>query len=264
MSEFKGFSEPTENWSKLPHELIAALPAFTSLAELKCVLYVLRHTWGYGEIERVIKLTNDEFMNGRKRKDGTRIDAGVGMSEPSVISGLSRAVEDGFLTCDIDDRDLARVKKYYGLNLLLSGLKEFKSGAKEVSGPAQETLDRTEKDTDQEDTLEIDPVQSLLERHAGMTLGAAALDQWRLRYEMFGEQWFEEALKETVKQGGGRKMNIKYVTQVLENWRLEGGPPAFRGNGGKPVEPPKPVELPGGTLTPEQIAESLSILERKG
>jgi len=42
---FPGFTEPTENWSKLPHSLIGALPDIRTVAELKVILYILRHTW---------------------------------------------------------------------------------------------------------------------------------------------------------------------------------------------------------------------------
>ena len=56
---FSGFVPPTENYSKLPHAMIEALPLVTSLAEMKVILYVLRHTWGYQDDEKRINL--DEF-----------------------------------------------------------------------------------------------------------------------------------------------------------------------------------------------------------
>ena len=74
MSKFDGFDIPKENWSKLPNALIAALPLFTSASELKVVLYVLRHTWGYQEFDNPKSITLDELAHGRKRKNGTRLD----------------------------------------------------------------------------------------------------------------------------------------------------------------------------------------------
>lgn len=141
MSEpFRGFPDPQENWSKLPHEFIDALPLLTSLSEVKCILYVLRHTWGYQEFDEYKHITTDEFMNGRKRKDGTRIDSGVGMSGPSIVDGLKRAVEDGFLQVETDVRDLARIKKSYAIKM-------FNTGEKKVASRASKVVHRTEKET---------------------------------------------------------------------------------------------------------------------
>ena len=77
---FPGFDEPHEHWSKLPHALIDQLPAISTMAELKVILYVLRHTWGNQDYEGGRRITLDEFSHGRKQRDGTRIDAGTGLS----------------------------------------------------------------------------------------------------------------------------------------------------------------------------------------
>lgn len=110
---FAGFDDPQENWSKLPHEFVNRLPQFTSMSEMKVVLYILRHTWGYHDPKKVI--TIDEFMHGRKRKDDSRIDAGTGLSRSSVIDGLRTAVAHGFVCTSIDDSDAARIEKTYWL-----------------------------------------------------------------------------------------------------------------------------------------------------
>lgn len=110
---FSGFEYPRENWSKLPHALINALPIFETKGELCVVLYVLRHTWGFGEAYR--RITLDEFEHGRRRRDGTRLDAGVGMGREAIIKGIRRAVKHGFLQVETDDRDGGRVRKVYSL-----------------------------------------------------------------------------------------------------------------------------------------------------
>src|SRR6266480_3370627 len=114
---FEGFSKPEANFFRLPNEWTDITAHITSLAEIKLVEYVLKHTWGYSEFNMVKKITTDEFMYGRKRKDGTRIDEGTGLSKPSVIAGLSSAVEHGLLTEEIDDSDKARIKKCYKLRM---------------------------------------------------------------------------------------------------------------------------------------------------
>lgn len=145
---FTGFDEPLENWSKLPHAFIGALPLITSLAELKVVLYVLRHTWGYREYETAKHITTDEFANGRKKKDGTRIDKGIGMSEPSIRSGVRSALEHGFIKVTVDSTDLARIEKAYQLNIHESErVKDLPPEGKEFTSGGKNVLPRSEKDT---------------------------------------------------------------------------------------------------------------------
>lgn len=146
---FAGFDYPQENWSKLPHAFIEALPQVTSLAELKVILYVLRHTWGYREFDDAKTITADEFANGRKRKDGSRIDKGIGMGEPAIRSGLKNAIEHGFLNVNIDDTDKARIEKSYKLamNTENVGVENRPSGLLK-STPGSMIIDpRSEKDT---------------------------------------------------------------------------------------------------------------------
>jgi hypothetical protein len=124
---FQGFSKPEANFFRLPNEWTDITANITSLAEMKVVEYVLRHTWGYSEYDLVKKITTDEFMHGRKRIDGTRIDKGTGLSNKSVVEGLSKAVEHGLLEVEVDDSDRARIKK------LLSLRKSYPSVFHEVS-----------------------------------------------------------------------------------------------------------------------------------
>lgn len=112
---FTGFSGPERNYFDMPLDLIAALPLFETLAELKIVLYVLRHTWGFREYDSSKRITIDEFVHGRKRKDGTRIDTGVGMVKNSIKDGIERAVKHGFMIVETDDTDKARIEKSYSL-----------------------------------------------------------------------------------------------------------------------------------------------------
>src|SRR5207302_9247998 len=110
---FEGFNKPEANFFRLPNEWTDITAQITSLAEMKLVEYMLKHTWGYSEFDVVKKITTDEFMYGRKKKDGTRIDIGTGLSKPSVIEVLNNAVKHGILEVEIDDSDKKRIKKYY-------------------------------------------------------------------------------------------------------------------------------------------------------
>jgi len=148
---FVGFEHPESNWSKTPHALIDALPQITSLGEMKVVLYLLRHTWGFQEFGEFKKITLDEFIKGRVQRDKKtnerlRMDSGTGLSKPTVIDGLRRAEEHGFIVSELDDYDKARAKKYYMLKM-----RDVESSltpdVKNVDPRCQEVLHRTEKDT---------------------------------------------------------------------------------------------------------------------
>ena len=142
MSKFAGFDQPKANYSKLPHTLIDELSNITSESELKVILYILRHTWGYHDTEK--KITIDEFCNGRKRSDGSRIDGGCGITSNAVKGGIAKAVEHGYIVVEEDARDLARIKRYYSIN---SGGQKLMVGGQTLTPGVSQVDPRTEKDT---------------------------------------------------------------------------------------------------------------------
>ena len=118
-TSFKGYSQMANEW------LDEICSQIDSMAELKIVLYVYRHTWGFqkksdspdepAEHDKMKKITTDEFMHGRKDENGERMDRGTGLSDWSVKDGIARALKHGYIICEVDDSDKARIKKYYGL-----------------------------------------------------------------------------------------------------------------------------------------------------
>jgi hypothetical protein len=115
---FEGFPPPTKNFFGMPNEMINVIAHIDNLAELKVLIYIVRHTWGYQEYGITKAITVEEFMHGRKRQDGTRMDEGTGLkSDRSVKDGLKAAIDHGFLLYDRDDTDLARIKKSYALKM---------------------------------------------------------------------------------------------------------------------------------------------------
>lgn len=114
---FTGFVRPTSNYFRMPNIWTDITAEIDSLAELKVVEYVLRHTWGFHEFGQPKAISIDEFMHGRRRADKSRMDKGTKLSRPSVIDGLKRAVNHGYLICVTDDSDPARITKSYALNM---------------------------------------------------------------------------------------------------------------------------------------------------
>ncbi len=102
-----------EAFVKIPKEWLRFEVPQMGNSELKIVLYVMLHTWGYGEFDRAKAISIDEFMHGRLTKQTSRIDSGTGLSRRSVLNGIKNAVENNFLIVYTDNRDAARVRKYY-------------------------------------------------------------------------------------------------------------------------------------------------------
>jgi hypothetical protein len=114
---FTGFEPPSSNYFRMPTSWTDITAEIDNLAELKVVEYVLRHTWGYQEYGIKKHITMDEFVQGRRRRDGSRMDHGTGLSERAVRYGLAKAVEHGLIDEEVDDTDRGRVKKWYGLRM---------------------------------------------------------------------------------------------------------------------------------------------------
>ena len=161
---FAGFPVPTKNFFSMPNEMINIIAHIKNVAELKVIIYVIRHTWGYHEYGICKMISVDEFQHGRRRSDGSRMDEGTGLSHHSVIDGLKAAVNDGYLICEMDASDLARVKKSYALKMISSSAdtspgaefappEEFAPGAESSNSSAnsapssEESALRSEKDT---------------------------------------------------------------------------------------------------------------------
>jgi hypothetical protein len=176
---FDGFVPPTKNYFPMPNNWPDISAGITNLAELKVVEYVLRHTWGYHEYGICKTISVDEFMHGRRRQDGSRMDKGTGLSEQGVRNGLHKAIKEGYLISEVDASDAGRIKKSYALRMqadtrqvqtldppqtidpstgtkfIPGGSKDYTPGVQDLDLRVPEFIPRTEKDT--------------LERHLGNT-----------------------------------------------------------------------------------------------
>ena len=221
---FQGFSKPESNFFRLPNEWTDITATISSLAELKLVEYVLKHTWGYSEFDMVKKITTDEFMNGRKKRDGTRIDQGTGLSKPSVIAGLKSAVIHGLLEEETDERDKARIKKYYKLKMKTpieedepqrgetnSDVKNLYIGVKNVNSRGKTSLQRSEKDTLERynnvakritrDSNEVDYYAGLLAKKLG---DHKSLTYYKIACRRFHPQLLLQKAAEIMGDGGAK------------------------------------------------------------
>lgn len=214
MTTFDGFPYPEQNWSKLPHQFIDQhLADIRTVSELKVVLYVLRHTWGFQEFGQVKQLTTDEFMHGRRRRDGSRMDRGTGLSNRSVVEGLRRAVDHGYLIVEVDDRDKGRIKKRYALRMASRYVESThlsELGMYNLHTGCVESTHRSEKDTSERSRL-WDHVLDELKLQTGRQsfdrwLGGSALvelDEERAVIELrdaYAVEWLDTRLRRPVER----------------------------------------------------------------
>ncbi len=237
---FEGFNKPEANFFRLPNEWTDITAQVTSLAEMKLVEYVLKHTWGYSEFDMVKKITTDEFMYGRKKKSGERIDTGTGLSKPSVIAGLKSAVKHGLLEEEIDDSDKARIKKYYKLKMrnpieedepekevIHADVKKLYTGVKNFNSRGKTSLHRSEKETKERYNnvnKQIKQDQNKLDYYAGLLadkLGdQKSLTYYKIACRRFNPQLLMQKASEIMADGGARNPGAVFV-DWLKNKQTE-------------------------------------------
>ncbi len=232
---FQGFSKPEANFFRLPNEWTDITARITSLAEVKLVEYVLKHTWGYSEFDMVKKITTDEFMYGRKRKSGERIDNGTGLSKPSIIQGLTSAIQHGLLEVEIDDSDRARIKKYYKLKMKTMfedepgqragepDVKNLYIGVKNFDSRGKKSLQRSEKDTierynnvikyNRKDQDEIAYYAKLLADKLG---DQKSLTYYKIACQQFTPQTLLQKAAEIIADGGARNPGAVFTDWVKQ------------------------------------------------
>jgi hypothetical protein len=85
---FRGFLSP--NTTPIPDQLFDELLPVLGGAELKVLLYICRRTFGFKKESDNISL--NQMLRGIVRKDGTKLDAGVGLSKPTLLRALKSLV----------------------------------------------------------------------------------------------------------------------------------------------------------------------------
>jgi hypothetical protein len=116
---FRGFQPPRSNYYKSPNDLtnIKARIIRNGGNASACVVldYIIRHTWGFQEYGISKRITLDEFTNGRKYADGSRMDLGAGPAQRTIVDCLKYLESNGYIMVDVDDSDRGRIAKYYSV-----------------------------------------------------------------------------------------------------------------------------------------------------
>ena len=116
---FIGFSEPEENWYRLPNNwfdiwhVVRNEHGSRFAPMLKMTEYVLKHTWGAGKFNGRVQLSADEIRSGRRRNKSARFDYGTGISANSVQNAGKALAKFGLLEIEQNQKDLARRLRTY-------------------------------------------------------------------------------------------------------------------------------------------------------
>lgn len=92
--KFLGFQSPT--YTLIPKVVADSLMQDLTTGELRCLLYVLGHTFGWKKYADQISIS--QFLNGIKTKDGEIKDSGVGLSKKALLQSLKSLEEKGIIT----------------------------------------------------------------------------------------------------------------------------------------------------------------------
>ena len=90
---FEGFRYP--RYTQVPDELFDILMPDLTETELKCLLYVIRRTFGFRKESDAI--ATKQFIEGIVTRDGRQLDRGTGLSSKGVWSGLKGLEEKGII-----------------------------------------------------------------------------------------------------------------------------------------------------------------------
>ena len=90
---FEGFRYPT--YTQVPDELFDVLMPRLSEAEIKCLLYIMRRTFGFHKDSDAI--STQQFVKGIVTRDGRQLDRGTGLSETGVSVGLKGLRQKGIV-----------------------------------------------------------------------------------------------------------------------------------------------------------------------
>jgi len=91
--QFPGFPPEKQTWN-FPTILNGYVHTLTG-AEFKILWYIVRHTYGWQKNNDSISYA--QFENGIIKKDGTIIDTGTGLTNPTINSALKQLEKRGFI-----------------------------------------------------------------------------------------------------------------------------------------------------------------------
>ncbi len=110
--KFRGFPEPKTNFTGIPNVFFdKVLPDLETAGELKVLLYIFRHTYGWRKDCDCISIS--QFMEGIVTRRGRQLDRGTGLAKSTVVSALKSVVEQEYVFRYIAGRGSQRQSYFF-------------------------------------------------------------------------------------------------------------------------------------------------------
>ena len=130
-TSFRGFRSP--NTTPIPDEVFDELMADLSGAEVKVLLYICRRTFGWKKESDNISL--NQMLHGITRREGRRLDRGVGLSKPTLLRSIKSLTEKNIV---IAEQRASKEKGYEPTNYRLNVIDaQYPLGQKMIQGVSQ-------------------------------------------------------------------------------------------------------------------------------
>ena len=91
--EFQGWDDP--NFVPIPQLFFENHLATLKYGEMKVLLYLFRRTYGFRRDSDCVPIS--QFLDGKKDKNGKRVDRGVGLTKVSLLSALRGLVSKNMI-----------------------------------------------------------------------------------------------------------------------------------------------------------------------
>lgn len=110
-SKFAGFPEPKTNFTGIPNIFFDEILPNLKEGELKVMLYIFRHTYGWQKDHDCISVS--QFVNGIVTKRGKRLDWGTGLAESTVKEAIGSLVKNAYVLRHVVGRGRARDSHFF-------------------------------------------------------------------------------------------------------------------------------------------------------
>ncbi len=100
---FEGFGDPRRHYTQVPDYLLDFLLPELPGSELKILLYLIRHAFGYGR--ESVAVSWSRFLDGTVTREGKRLDWGAGVRRDALKEGLPSLIEQGLITKERQSSD---------------------------------------------------------------------------------------------------------------------------------------------------------------
>jgi len=108
---FPGFKQP--GYTQIPDIFLDKVLSRLKESELKLLLYVFRHTFGYGK--DIDEISMQQLTTGVVQSDGERIDHGTGLTEVTIYRAVKSLEEKKLIVVErkrYDERTRRKVNRY--------------------------------------------------------------------------------------------------------------------------------------------------------